>query len=345
MNIKRRVVWYYLVSIAALLFSFTACQKNMETGLLIENDQFISTPTGFPPMEFPSDNAFSQARWELGKKLFFDPIMSIDSSISCASCHKPHLAFSDDVALSSGVFNRAGTRNAPSLGNVGYQPYFIREGSVPTLEMQVLVPIQEHNEFNHNIVDLSEQLANIPAYSQLSIEAYSRSIDPFVITRALGNFERSLISGNSAYDKYINGNQNALNAQEKKGLELFFSAKTNCTSCHSGFNFTDYTFQNNGLYENYKDRGRMRFTNDSADLALFKVPTLRNVELSKPYMFNGQFNSLKEVLEHYNSGGANHPNKSPQIIPLNLSATELADLEAFLNSLSDYEFINNPLWN
>jgi cytochrome c peroxidase len=344
MNRKRRAVWYYLVSIAALLFFFTACQKNIETSLLIENEQFISIPAGFPPMDFPSDNAFSQARWELGKKLFFDPIMSIDSSISCASCHKPHLAFSDNVALSDGVFNRPGTRNSPSLSNVGYQPYFIREGSVPSLEMQVLVPIQEHNELNHNIVDLSLQLANIPAYSQLAQEAYERSIDPFVITRALGVFERSLISGNSAYDKYINGDENALDAKEKRGLQLFFSAKTNCTSCHSGFNFTDYSFQNNGLYENYNDLGRMRFTNDSADLALFKVPTLRNIELSKPYMFNGQFNSLKEVLEHYNSGGVNHPNKSLQIIPLNLSSSELDDLEAFLNSLTDYEFINNPLW-
>ena len=344
MNIKIRAFTYNLATISALLLFFPACHKNKDTRLIIEEENFINIPAGFPPMEFPSDNAFSKARWELGKKLFFDPIMSIDSTISCASCHKPHLAFSDDVALSNGVFNRAGTRNAPSLGNVGYQPYFIREGSVPTLEMQVLVPIQEHNEFNHNIVDLSEQLTNIPAYRQLSIEAYSRSIDPFVITRALGNFERSLISGNSAYDKYINGNENALNAQEKKGLELFFSAKTNCSSCHSGFNFTDYTFQNNGLYENYNDLGRMRFTNDSADLALFKVPSLRNVALSKPYMFNGQFTSLQEVLEHYNAGGQNHPNKSPKISPLNLNPTELKELEAFLSSLSDYEFINNPRW-
>ena len=344
MNFKRRALTNNLVTIGALLLFFTACQKNDNNSITIEEDLFIAIPAGFPPVPFPSDNEFSKARWKLGKKLFFDPIMSIDSTISCASCHKPHLAFSDNVALSDGVFNRAGTRNAPSLSNVGYQPYFIREGSVPTLEMQVLVPIQEHNEFNHNIVDLSEQLANIPAYNQLSIAAYNRPVDPFVITRALGNFERSLVSGNSAYDKYTNGNTNALNAQEKKGLDLFFNAKNNCSSCHSGFNFTDYSFQNNGLYKNYNDPGRMRFTSDSADMALFKVPSLRNVELTKPYMFNGQFTSLKEVLEHYNSGGANHRNQSPKILPLHLNASELADLEAFLNSLTDYDFINSPLW-
>lgn len=332
-----------LVTIGALLFLLSACQKEADTTIIAE-EQFIKIPEGFPPMEFPSDNEFSQARWELGKKLFFNPIMSIDSSISCASCHKPNLAFADERALSDGVFGRPGTRNAPSLANVGYQPYFVREGSVPSLEMQVLVPIQEHNEFNHNIVDLSSQLASIPAFNEMSFKAYDRAIDPFVISRALANFERSIISGNSAYDQYINGNESALNAQEKRGLVLFFGAKTNCIACHSGFNFTDYSFQNNGLYESYNDLGRMRFTRDSADMALFKVPSLRNVALTKPYMFNGQFTSLKAVLEHYNSGGKNHPNKSEKIAALNLSPEQLEDLEAFLNSLSDFEFINDPRW-
>jgi len=332
-----------LVTIGALLFFLSSCQKEANPTIIAE-EQLIKIPQGFPPMEFPSDNAFTQARWELGKKLFFNPIMSIDSSISCATCHKPHLAFADERALSDGVFSRPGTRNAPSLANVGYQPYFVREGSVPSLEMQVLVPIQEHNEFNHNIVDLSSQLAAIPAYNEMSLKAYDKAIDPFVISRALANFERSLISGNSTYDQYINGNEGALNAQEKRGLNLFFGAKTNCSACHSGFNFTDYSFQNNGLYENYNDLGRMRFTKDSADMALFKVPSLRNVALTKPYMFDGQFASLKEVLEHYNSGAKNHPNKSPEIVPLNLSAAELADLEVFLQSLSDYEFISDPRW-
>jgi cytochrome c peroxidase len=344
MKNKRRVFTIIFPAVMALLLFFSSCQKNRTDSLIIDEDNFISTPAGFPPMEFPSDNAFSKVRWELGKKLFFDPILSIDSSISCATCHKPHLAFSDNVAFSNGVFNRAGTRNAPSLSNVGYQPYFIREGSVPTLEMQVLVPIQEHNEFNHNIVDISAQLAEISAYQQLSLAAYNRSVDPFVITRALGIFERSLISGNSAYDKFINGNSSALNPQEKRGLDLFFSTQTNCTACHSGFNFSDYSFQNNGLYENYNDLGRMRFTNDSADLALFKVPSLRNVEFTAPYMFDGQFTSLKAVLEHYNSGGKSHPNKNPNIAPLNLNPAQLEDLEAFLKSLSDYEFINDPRW-
>lgn len=302
-------------------------------------------PDGFPEMIFPSDNQFSNARWELGKKLFFDPILSVDSSISCASCHKPSLSFADNVALSPGVNAGIGVRNSPSLANVGYQPYLLREGSVPTLEMQVLVPIQEHNEFNHNIVDISELLQNKPEYVRMSMEAYGRNPDPFVITRAIGVFERTLISGNSAFDKYQNGDLGALNESEKRGMNLFFGQKAKCSSCHGGFNFTDYSFQNNGLAAVYEDIGRMRFTNDSADLAKFKVPSLRNVELTAPYMHKGQIKDLEEVIDHYNSGGFNHPNKSIEITPLNLNEAEKADLLAFLKSLTDYEFMGNSKWN
>lgn len=323
---------------------FQSCTKE---DLVINqpSQSILVIPEGFPEMIFPNDNQFSTERWELGKKLFFDPILSIDSSISCASCHKPSLSFSDDVALSSGVNSRSGVRNSPSLANVGYHPYFLREGGVPTLEMQVLVPIQEHNEFNHNIVEISKQLQNIPEYVQMSVDAYDRNPDPFVISRAIGVFERSLISGNSAFDKYQNGDMSALNESEKRGMNLFFGEKTNCSSCHGGFNFTDYSFQNNGLKLEYEDVGRMRFTNDSADLAKFKVPSLRNVELTAPYMHKGQIEDLEKVIDHYNSGGFNHRNKSIKITPLNLSEIEKEDLLAFLKSLTDYEFIGNSKWN
>ena len=332
-----------VISMTVLIIT-QSCSKE---GLIQGSDQkeILRIPEGFPNMSFPSDNEFSESRWVLGKKLFFDPILSIDSTISCASCHKPSISFSDDVALSNGVKDRMGVRNSPSLANVGYHPYYLREGGVPTLEMQVLVPIQEHNEFNHNIVDISEQLLTIPEYVELSQTAYNRNPDPFVITRAIATFERSLISGNSAYDLYQNGNNNALSSQEIKGMNLFFSSKTNCSSCHGGFNFTDYSFQNNGLFTNYEDIGRMRITNDSSDLALFKVPSLRNVMLTAPYMHSGQIKTLEEVIEHYNNGGVNYFNKSTEIVPLNLTNSEKTDLLAFLKSLTDYEFISNVNWN
>jgi cytochrome c peroxidase len=272
--------------------------------------------------------------------LFYYNILSIDSSISCASCHKPNLAFSDDRALSPGVKNRPGTRNAPSLTNVAYHPYFLREGGVPTLEMQVLVPIQEENEFNHNIVEIGKLLKQDPEYVKLSKLAYNREPDYYVITRALGVFERTLISGDSKYDKYKN-KELTLTTLEKQGLNLFFSEKTKCSSCHSGFNFTDYTFQNNGLYEDYNDIGRLRFSKDSSDLSLFKVPTLRNIEVTAPYMHDGSVKTLEDVINHYNTGGKKHVNKSDLIIPLQLTNEEKLSLIAFLKTLTDESFINN----
>lgn len=293
-------------------------------------------------MVFPKDNQFSLERWELGKKLFFDPILSIDSSLSCASCHKPELAFSDNRALSPGVFNRAGVRNAPSLSNVGYHPYFLREGGVPTLEMQVLVPIQEENEFNHNIVDISAQLQCIPQYVEMSQKAYNRNPDPFVITRALATFERTLISGNSPFDKFkYQGNKDALSKEQLLGMKLFFSEKTNCSKCHSGFNFSNYSFENNGIDTVYADIGRMRFSHKEKDRSLFKVPSLRNIERTAPYMHNGKFTSLEEVIEHYNEGGKHYSQKSHLIKPLNLSENQKQNLLAFLKSLTDDEFVKN----
>jgi len=151
----------------------------------------MEIPEGFPSIDFPEGNEFTQARWDL---LFYDPILSVDSSISCASCHHPSIAFSDAVSFSLGVKDLLGTRNSSPLFNLAYHPYFTRKGGVPTLKMQVLVPIQEHNEFNHNIVLIAEKLADHKTYTEMAVEAYDRVPDPFVITQALANFERSLLS-------------------------------------------------------------------------------------------------------------------------------------------------------
>ena len=331
--------WFYIIIILVFI---SACEK-----VEIEPLHFfglMERPEGFPNVIEPDDNQFSQKRWELGKKLFFDPIMSSDSSISCVSCHAPNLAFSDDVAMSLGIENRIGTRNSPTLANIAYHPYFTREGGVPTLEMQILVPIQEHNEFDFNILLIAERLKNSPTYVEMAQEAYDREPDAFVITRSLACFERSLISGYSRYDQFENYNKNTLSKAEQRGMDLFFSKKTNCSSCHSGFNFTNYAFENNGLYEEYPDEGRFRLTQEPTDKALFKVPTLRNIELTAPYMHDGSFATLEEVVEHYDSGGKNHPHKSPLIQPLNLSNKEKRELVLFLKTLTDDSFINNPLF-
>ena len=268
--------------------------------------------------------------------------MSKDGLVSCASCHDPKLAFSDSEAVSKGSGGLLGTRNSPSLTNVAYHPYFTREGGIPTLEMQILVPIQEHNEFNNNIVLIADTLSKIPSYIEMAKAAYDQEPNAFVITRALAQFERSLISGQSSYDlEYNYGIEGSMSASALRGKALFESDRTSCSSCHSGFNFTNYTFENNGLYEIYEDNGRERLTQDSDDRALFKVPTLRNVEVTGPYMHDGSISSLSEVVDHYNRGGNGHMHQSELIRPLQLTNEEKTDLVEFLYALTDQKFITN----
>ncbi len=329
---------------AALLTAFCyACQKDPSGIAPVVPEPLLVVPAGFPSPEFPGGNELTAARWALGKKLFYDSVLSRDSSISCASCHNAAHAFSDTVTFSPGVDGLPGTRNAPTLANIAYHPYYTREGGVPTLEMQILVPIQEHNEFDFNILLIAERLARDTAYARMAREAYDRTPDAFVITRSIACFERTLISGESRFDQFASqGKTTALNAAEKRGMDLFLSDKTNCAQCHKGFNFTNYTFENNGLYTDYPDPGRFRLTELESDRARFKVPTLRNVALTAPYMHDGSLLTLESVVDHYNSGGQPHPNKSILIHPLGLTASEKADLVAFLRSLTDEQFANNP---
>ena len=298
-------------------------------------------PSDFTQVVYPTGNEYSEARWELGKKLFYDNSLSIDSSISCASCHKAELAFSDNVALSAGVFQRPGVQNAPSLANVAYHPYYTRAGGVATLEMQVLVPLQEHNEFDFNIVAAAERIAQDSTYTAMSWQAYNRAPDSYVITRALANFERELISNNSRFDQQYFQNNEVMNAEEIAGMELFYSEKTNCFKCHSGPNFTNYEFENNGLYAEYDDLGRKRLTGEDSDNALFKVASLRNIAVTGPYMHDGSLASLNEVIEHYSRGGRKHPNQSIEVKSLHLSSQEENELVAFLGTLTDEEFLIN----
>lgn len=302
----------------------------------------IKIPKGFPKIEFPAGNEYTRERWEFGKKLFYDTSLSKSGKINCASCHIPQLAFSDSIAFSLGDNNAIGKSNAPSLTNIAYHPYFTRAGGVPTLEMQILVPIQEHLEFNTNILDIAERLKQNKEYIKFAQKCYGRELDPYVITRAIANFERSFISGNSPFDKYnYQNNKNALSKIEKEGMNLFNSSKTDCFRCHEGFNFTSYSFENNGLYETYKDVGRMLITQENKDSGKFKVASLRNIELTAPYMHDGSLKSLEDVINHYDSGGKNHPNKSSYIRPLHLSKEEKYSLIMFLKSLTDKKFITD----
>lgn len=302
----------------------------------------LNLPAHFDPMPIPAGNELTEKRVELGKMLFFDKALSRDGSVSCGSCHLQAHAFSDISPVSTGIEGRTGFRNSPPLFNLGYHPYYFFDGGVPTLELQILAPVQDVNEMDHEFPEAVAKMAQNPTYQELAKIAYNREFDAFVLTRAISAYERTLVSGNSAYDQYISGNTAALSDAAKRGLALFQSERLSCAGCHSGFNFTDYGFKNNGLYVDYPiDSGRMRVTTFEADRDKFKTPSLRNVALTAPYMHNGSKATLTDVIEHYNSGGAGHANQDPRIKPLQLTAQEKSDLLEFLHSLTDYSFTTN----
>ena len=318
-----------------LTLLFISCGKERAN----QNQFFqLDIPQGFPDPIIPEDNQLTYERIELGKRLFYDPILSKDRTISCESCHKQEFAFADNVTISAGVEGRFGFRNSMSLANMAYQDALMREGGVPTLEMQVLVPIQDHNEMDFNILSVAEKLNLDSTYINASIRAYNRIPDAFVITRALASFQRTMLSGDSDYDR------NLLDEKEENGKELFFSDELACSSCHGTFLFTNQNIENNGLYEVYEDSGKYRLTNLQEDIGKFKVPSLRNIEITAPYMHNGSISSLEEVIEHYASGGKNHFNKSELITGFSITDDEKDNLISFLKSLTDNNFTNNSFF-
>lgn len=329
-----------IVLLATILL--VSCQKTDPSGSLYPS--LFETPDHFSSIPFPDDNPKNFIAWALGKRLFYDTALSRDSSLSCASCHLPAFAFSDPKPVSVGIEDRPGTRNTPSLANVAYHPYLLREGGVPTLEMQIAVPVQEHHEFDFHFPGIVSRISQNNEYVQLSRQAYGRDPDAWVITRAIAMFERSLISGSSPFDLFLSGDSDAITLAARKGYALFQSERTSCYVCHGGMFFSNFTFENNGLYAQYTDSGRFRLTGQPEDMNKFKVPSLRNVAITAPYMHDGGFQSLDEVLVHYNLGGYAHPGKHPLIRPLHLSQVELDYIKAFLESLTDPLFYQNPIF-
>jgi len=332
---------HFPIPFLLILLLFSACQPE-EGNPMDETPYALEIPAGFPYPDIPVDNELTIARVALGKRLFYDPILSEDSTISCASCHKQALAFADDVPVSPGVKGRLGFRNAPGLVNVAYLERLNKDGGVAKLDLQPVVPIEDHNEMNLPLQEAIRRLNEHPGYPQDFLLAYGEQASPFTLTRALASFMRTLISGDSPYDRHARGEDGALNASERQGMALFFSERLACGHCHQGFNFTDNSFRNNGLYETYADPGRQRVSLKAEDEGKFRVPTLRNTALTAPYMHDGSLPTLEAVIDHYNSGGANHPNKDSLIRPLQLSGLEKADLAAFLRRLTDEAFITNP---
>jgi cytochrome c peroxidase len=226
---------------------------------------FEGLNTTYPVLEYPADNPNNAAAASLGERLFFDPILSVDSSISCGSCHKPELGFATNDRVTPGVGGVLGKRNSPSLLNVGFQPYFMREGGVPSLEMQVLVPLGDATEMAHNVVDAVRRLNRNTGYRNEFLTVYGDTASAFLLVRALANFERTLVDFDAPFDHFIQGDATALSNEAIKGGKLFYG-KAACVQCHSGVLLTDFGFANNGTaIVDSTDYGRELLTNESGD--------------------------------------------------------------------------------
>ncbi len=242
--------------------------------------------------------------------------------------------------MSVGVDGLTGTRNAPSLTNTAYNASYFWDGGVPTLEQQVIVPMTNPREMDMTMALAVDRIASDSQYVQMFRAAYDTLPSPGTLTRAIAAFERTFLSGNSRYDRYNRGDESALNESEKRGMTLFFNERGDCYHCHVGFNLTNNTFRNDG-FTGHPDSGRARITERPEDMGKFKVPTLRNIALTAPYMHDGSLKTLEEVIDHYSRQDQEHPNADPIIRPLGLTPQERQDLLAFLRTLTDESFVND----
>jgi len=325
---------YILLLILSLLLACSEKSTQPEISNKDRHSFLKDFPDKLPEIEYPEDNLPTEERVRLGKLLFEDVRLSRTNEISCASCHKTEYAFADNKPTTKGVEGGDGTRNSISIINVAHRTSLMREGGIPTLEMQALVPFQEHNEFDLNIVVAAEKLSSDTLYSKLSELAYNRVFDPYVITRAISAFERTLVGGNSKFDAYLN-DKARLTSNEERGMELFFSDSLACSSCHSGILFTSQEFANNGLYEEYSDIGRQRLTGQDSDNGVFVIPSLRNVTRTAPYLYDGSIATLEEVIDHYAKGGLVHRNKNKKINGFAITKQQKESIIAFLNTLTE----------
>ncbi|MCX7735813.1 MAG: hypothetical protein N2319_03775 [Candidatus Kapabacteria bacterium] len=327
----------------AFLSIILGCSENVIENK--KNEALLVIPEGFPPVPFPEDNPYNEAKAELGRMLFYEKRLSRNDLIpSCSHCMKQANGFSDCTPISLGYGNEPEFRNTMALSNVAYRKALFWDGRGKRIEQPAYRSLFLPYILNGDTNEIEQKLKADPIYPALFKKAFGDSAEPkaYLIGRAIATFVRTLISGNSAYDRYLRGDKKAMNESQIRGMNLFFSDRVNCSKCHSGFMFTDESFHNTGIVTHYFDRGRYYITNELSDIGKFITPTLRNVEVNAPYMHNGEISTLEEVIEHYNSGGKEFINKDTLMKPLNLSQQEKQDLLNFLKALTDWEFINNP---
>jgi cytochrome c peroxidase len=328
-----------------LLLGMLAAAASLSGAVAVVAQQQASTPAaplGLPPVPWPDDNPYTPEKAELGRLLFFDKRLSSDGSVSCASCHDPRHAFTDAAPVSTGIGGQKGDRSAPTVINRAYSTYQFWDGRASSLEEQARGPIANALEMTREPDTTAahaatvRRLRGIPGYARRFRQVFGTTeFDIDHVARAIATFERTVLSGNSPFDRYRAGDKTALTPQQVQGMQIFFR-KAACDSCHLGFNFTDGSYVNIGIGMDRPspDLGRYRVSRREEDRGAFKTPTLREIARTAPYMHDGSLKTLEEVVEHYNKGGIKNPWLDERLKPLNLSREEVQALVAFLQALS-----------
>jgi len=325
-----------------LLIVAFGCRPELAEQPSPQTKALFEQPTHFPRTNYDFNrNPLTEAGFQLGRKLFYDPILSRDSSISCASCHRQEYAFADGgKVISPGIAGRLGKRNSPALFNLAWSTSFMWDGGVNHLEVFPLAPITEPAEMDESLARVIEKLGRHPSYPAMFESAFGPGeLNDQRFLFALAQFQLALVSADSPYDRYLLGN-GSLPAAALQGRNVFLN---HCSGCHGGVLLTDHSFRNNGIDSLFVDAGRGRITQLAADTGRFKVPSLRNVALTAPYMHDGRFSDLSAVLLHYQSGVIHSNTLDPilQNAP-GLTNPEIEQLQAFLEQLTDQSFIYNP---
>jgi len=304
---------------------------------LTESTSFSLGPVrlgNLPPVPVPPDNPQSSAKIELGKKLYFDTRLSKDNTISCATCHDPAKGWSDEGPTSKGISNQLGGRRAPPVSNSAYNPLQFWDGRAPSLEEQSKGPIENPVEMGNTHTAMIQMINKIPGYEEEFAQVFgTTTITINHVAQAIASFERTVVTTDSPFDRFVRGDNGALSTLEKKGLEIF-NGKGHCTACHWGGHFSDGRFHNLGVPStdpSKPDEGRFVITKDPRDKGAFKTPTVRDAGLRPPYMHTGGEKTLEDVVRLYNrGGGTDDANLDPLMVPLGLSEGEIQALVAFM---------------
>lgn len=304
--------------------------------LIFAADPAIEVPLGLLPLRFPADNPYTAEKRELGRLLYYDKRLSADGTVACASCHAPEHAFTDGQPVSSGIRGQKGGRSAPTVFNRAYSLAQFWDGRAKSLEEQAAGPIANPIEMGNTHDAMVKTMQGIPGYRALFKKAFGKEefgVDE--ITKAIATYERTVLSGNSPYDRYKAGNKNAMNTAQVRGMDIYFN-KAKCDQCHEGINLTANSYHNLGVGADKPtpDVGRYEVTKKDADWGAFKTPTLREIARTAPYMHDGSIATLEEVIEYYDRGGTPNKNLDERMKPLKLTAAEKKDLVEFLKAFN-----------